>query len=75
MQKQIYLAGGWFTPKQASLVERAHAALKQNPTIGYIHSPQEHQYKGVTEDHDPEGMFGVTNGPTKRIKTTSQQWI
>ena len=46
MQKQIYLAGGWFTPKQASLVERAHAALKQNPTIGYIHSPQEHQYKG-----------------------------
>ena len=40
MQKQIYLAGGWFTPKQASLVERAHAALKQNPTIGYIHSPQ-----------------------------------
>lgn len=58
MQKQIYLAGGWFTPKQASLVERAHAALKQNPTIGYIHSPQEHQYKGVTENHDPEGMFG-----------------
>ncbi|WP_436629733.1 nucleoside 2-deoxyribosyltransferase [Latilactobacillus sakei] len=58
MQKQIYLAGGWFTPKQADMVARAHKALAANPTVGYIHSPQEHQYKDVTEDNDPNGLFG-----------------
>lgn len=58
MQKHIYLAGGFFNPKQNQLVDQIETALQKNPTIGYIHSPRNHQYKNVSEDHDPEGIFG-----------------
>lgn len=58
MKKQIYLAGGFFSDKQNDLVTRAHTALKHNPTVGYIHSPREHQYQNVTAENDPEGIFG-----------------
>lgn len=58
MQKHIYLAGGFFTPKQIALLDRVEAALKQNATVGYLHSPRDHQYKGASVDHDPEGIFG-----------------
>lgn len=58
MKKQIYLAGGFFFDKQNDLVTRAHTALKHNPTVGYIHSPREHQYQNVTAENDPEGIFG-----------------
>lgn len=58
MQKHIYLAGGFFNPKQNQLLDQIEAALQQNPTVGYWHSPRDHQYKNASIDHDPEGFFG-----------------
>ncbi|UQS83184.1 nucleoside 2-deoxyribosyltransferase [Bombilactobacillus thymidiniphilus] len=58
MQKHIYLAGGFFNPKQIALLDRVEAALKNNETVGYIHSPRDHQYKNASIDHDPDGIFG-----------------
>ncbi|NVY96283.1 nucleoside 2-deoxyribosyltransferase [Lactobacillus sp. DCY120] len=58
MSKNIYLAGGFFTPKQNQLLDRIEAQLKANPTVNYLHSPRDHQYKGISADHDPEGLFG-----------------
>ncbi|UQS81878.1 nucleoside 2-deoxyribosyltransferase [Bombilactobacillus folatiphilus] len=58
MSKNIYLAGGFFNPKQIDLLDRIEAVLKQNPTVSYLHSPRDHQYKDVSIDNDPDGIFG-----------------
>lgn len=44
--KTIYLASPWFDDTQANLLIEAYKNLLQNHTIGHIHVPLLHQYKG-----------------------------
>lgn len=55
--KDVYLAGGWFTSFQEFSLTMAVKMLSQNDTVGHIHVPILHQYKGATID-DPKGIFG-----------------
>lgn len=45
--KSVYLANGWFTPSQVSLLFKQYRALLLNETIGHIHVPLLHQYQGA----------------------------
>ncbi len=42
----VYLAGSWFTPNSVKLLIDAYRKLAKNPTVGTIHVPVMHQFKG-----------------------------
>ncbi|MCM0583364.1 nucleoside 2-deoxyribosyltransferase [Weissella diestrammenae] len=43
MTQRVYLAGPFFSDAQNERLNKAKALLEQNPTIGYIYEPREHQ--------------------------------
>ena len=54
----IYLAGGWFSPKQIDLLVTSYRELCKNPGVRSIHVPILHQYEGsnpiVNGKFDPD---------------------
>lgn len=56
--KNVYLAGGWFSEKQEYDLIDAYLSLANNNTVGNIHVPLLHQYKGsnpiVDGEFDPD---------------------
>ncbi|WP_367300724.1 nucleoside 2-deoxyribosyltransferase [Leuconostoc carnosum] len=60
--KNIYLAAGWFSDEQESLLKDAFIQLSANPTIAHIHVPLLHQYGGValgSENGEPDFEWGA----------------
>lgn len=60
--KSVYLCSPWFDDTQANLLIEAYKNLLQNPTIGHIHVPLLHQYKGQVlssgeTDHSDEFKY------------------
>ena len=55
---KIYLAHPWFSEYQKELTKKALAMLEKNDTVLLVHEPFTTQYKDVTLDNDPLGIFG-----------------
>lgn len=53
---RLYIACSWFNPEQVANMERAHALLKNNPSVDWEGSyrPVEHQWGGHVFGQDPE---------------------
>ena len=53
---RLYIACSWFNPEQVANMERAHALLKNTPSVDWEGSyrPVEHQWGGHVFGQDPE---------------------
>lgn len=60
MEKQttasVYLGGPFYTPAQKQRVQKAQEYLRQNPTVGRVHFPFDHQYTNPADPSDASSL-------------------
>lgn len=57
---KLYLGSPYFNDVQKERVEQATEYLNRNESVGIIHFPFDHQYKGVSlVDEDKDELFGT----------------
>ncbi|MDR3242022.1 MAG: nucleoside 2-deoxyribosyltransferase [Lactobacillaceae bacterium] len=54
MTQRVYLAGPFFSEAQNERLNQAKKLLEQNPTIGYIYEPREHQQTEIVNKYGGE---------------------
>lgn len=59
--KRLYLASGWFSEAQKSLLEKAKKSLAYNDTVDIKNSyiPLDNQYKGLVVEDDDSLLYDV----------------
>jgi len=59
--KRLYLASGWFSESQKSLLKRAKQALTDNSTVDIENSfiPLDNQYKGLLVENDESLLHDI----------------